>query len=265
MEEKVIKENAGKEEGAPVAPGIKFFVAVPSYDRKISVICAQALMNALQVFTLNNIPFEFKFEVGMSSVALVRNSLARSFMESDCTDLIFIDDDLGFPPFAFRDLISAGDEVVAGVYAKKEEEENYAALLKSRPDGTLIIENGMIEADGLPTGFIKIKRTVFEKLKAAYPEDKYMDVRYGKEAHNYFGPFIKDGRWYGDDYGFSLKCSEVGIRLWIIPDITFSHHGSKNYDGNLFQYLHRPNKNGGRFLPGEKEGPTWISEPSAKE
>jgi hypothetical protein len=263
-EEAVLEKEVAKEEVKTEDKPIKFFVAVPSYDRRISVPCVQSLMNALQVFQLNQIQFEFKFEVGLCWISMARNSLARAFMESDCTDMIFIDDDIGFPPFAFRDLISSGEEVIAGVYPKKEADEVYAALLKTTVQGNLVVENGLIEADGLPTGFMKIKRSVFEKMQAAYPELVYMDTRYGKKTYNFFGEFIRDGRWFGDDYGFCQRWREIGGRLWALPNITFIHQGNKNYEGNLHQFLSRPQQMG-KFLPGEKEGPAWISKPSAKE
>ena len=279
-EQEVIKKQEVKEE-TPATPTTKFFVAVPSYDRRISVPTVQGLLNAIQVFQLNNIPFEFKFEVGMCWISMARNSLARAFMESDCTDMIFIDDDIGFPPLAFRDLISSGEDIVAGVYPKKETDENYAALFKVNQKSELNVENGLIEADGLPTGFMKIKRSVFEKLQADFdrmqvklevlqkenpdlviPELIYTDVRYGKKTYNFFGEFVSNGRWFGDDFGFCRRWQNILGRLWVLPNITFIHQGNKNYEGNLHQYLSR-SAQGGKFLPGEKEGPTWITKPSA--
>ena len=201
---------------APKIPNFKVFVAVPSYDKKFYVNCVSSLINATQVLLKNGIEFSFNFEVGMPWLTMARNNLARSFLESDCTELVFIDADLGFSPEAFRDLIVSNEAIVAGAYPKKQDNPIFAVLVKMGPDGHPIVENGAVEADGLPTGFMKIKRVVFEKIMSAHPELVYEDINTGKPTYNFFGMFIRDGKWYGDDYGFCKLWTDLGERLWIL-------------------------------------------------
>lgn len=212
----------------------KIFVAVPAYDKKLFVQCTQSLMNAMQVMLLMDIKFEFKFEVGCPYVSMARNNLVRAFMASECTDLVFIDADLGFPATAFRDLISSEEAVVGGAYPKKQEHDEYAVRLATDDDFHVINENGALVAEALATGFLKIKREVFEQMQAAYPEKGYVDVNSGEYCYNFFGTYVENEKWYGDDYGFCHLWERLGGRMHVLPDITFLHAGK---EGNFHQHL----------------------------
>lgn len=216
---------------------MKVFVAVPCYDKKVYAPTAQSLMNAMQAMQLMDVPFEFKFEVGCPYVTMARNNLVRAFMESECTDLVFIDADLGFSATAFRDLINSPEEVIGGAYPKKQDELEFAVRLKTDSDHHPINHNGVLLADALATGFMKIKKSVFERMRDAYPELKYQDGVTGKMTYDFFGTFVKNGRWYGDDYGFCHLWEEIGGEMWCMPNIQFTHIGSRNHDGNFHNYL----------------------------
>ena len=221
----------------PKIPNFKVFVAIPSYDKKLYVNCVHGLLNATQVLIKNNIEFSFNFEVGMPWLTMARNNLAREFLASDCTELVFIDADIGFQPEAFRDLIVSNEAIIAGAYPKKQDEELFAVLVKLGEDGHPIVEHGAVEADGLPTGFMKIKRIVFEKIMSAHPELVYEDIITGKPTYNFFGMFIDRGKWYGDDYGFCKLWTDLGEKLWILPNMTLTHAGNKIYSGNLHNLM----------------------------
>ena len=227
------------EGGLPEPPALKIFIAVPCYDKKTFVVCTQSLMNSMQALLLLGIPFEFKFEVGDPYVSMARNKLARYFMKSDCTDMIFIDADLGYDPQSFCNLVTSPEEVIGGAYPKKSEKEEYAVYLKTDEGNHPINVNGVLEAEGLATGFLKIKRVVFEKMIEAYPELAFDEPLSGEEMHNFFGTFVKDRRWYGDDFGFCYLWRQLGGKLWLLPNITFTHVGSKPYIGNFHEYLLR--------------------------
>ena len=248
-------------EQAVAAPPMKIFVAAPSYDSKVFVPCVQSLLNAIQVLLVNKIEMMFRFECGSPYVSLARNNLARAFMESGFTDMIFIDADLGFPPKAFRDLIDSPEELIAGAYPKKQDDTFFPIFAVTDETNHPVVENGVIQVNGMATGFMKIKRSVFEKIAAAHPELEYMDTLTNKKTFDFFGTFVKDGRWYGDDFGFCKLWMETGGKCWVLPDITFIHAGSKNYVGNLHEFLTRL---GDKELA-DKGAPGWTSENTPKE
>jgi len=254
-EEVAQQENVLQE---PTKPPFKVFVAVLAHDTKVHVPCVQGLINAGQLFQVSGIPFEIHFEAGSGGCSMLRNKLVRVFLESDCTDMVFIDSDVGFTPEAFRDLISSTENVIAGVYPKKEEKEVYPLRLKfyldekgiERP----IVENGICEAEGLPAGFLKIRREVFEKMIAAYPELEYDEPFANKKNYSFFGEFIKDQVLYLDDFAFCYRWRAIGGRCWALPNITFIHCGQKHFVGNLHDFMLQP----------QEGGPKWTSDKPAK-
>jgi len=220
--------------------GMKVFVAVPSHDKKLFMNCHQSLMNAMQVLVNCGIPFQFCYEVGLPYISMARNNLVRKFMQSDCTELVFIDADVGFSPGAFHDLVVAAEQVIGGAYPKKQDAEEYAVRLVAAPDGGAVMQNGVLQAEGLATGFLKIKRDAIERLQTTYPELVYSDGMTGQETFNFFGEFKVGDRMFYDDYGFCDLWTRTGGQMWVLPDITFTHSGSRDYQGNLNQFLTRP-------------------------
>lgn len=161
-------------------------------------------------------------------------------MASDCTHMVFIDADVGFAPGAFHDLIIAKEDVIGGAYPKKQDSEEYAVRLKKGDDGNVIFHNGVLMAEGLATGFLKISRKAITDMQAAYPEMVYNDGISNQLTYNFFGEFVVDGRMFYDDFGFSYLWEKTGGDMWVLPNITFTHAGSKDFKGNLHEYLSRP-------------------------
>lgn len=110
---------------------------------------------------------------GNSFVAMARNSLVSDFLEDKFyekfTDFFFIDDDVGWPPDKAVEFLLRDEDIVAGVYPRKYDPIDYPCSLMSK-DGCLI-ENGtgLVQATGVPTGFMRIKRHVLEKMYADSP------------------------------------------------------------------------------------------------
>ena len=214
------------------------FVAIPAYDSKTFVLCTQTLMNAMQVMLINNVRFEFKFEVGNCYISAARNQLEAMFMASDFDQLVFIDADVGMNPKDFLALITAPEDVVCGAYPKKSDEELYAVSWVMDENRRPVEENGVLEATGGATGAMKIRRRVFEKMREAYPNLKYKDFGDNSDRYNLFGTFVED-RWYGDDFGFCKRWRDIGGRVWVLPDMTLIHVGLKNYEGNVYNFMVR--------------------------
>lgn len=134
--------------------------------------------------------------------------------------------------------------MIGGAYPKKSETEEYAVSLAKNENGESFIHDGVIAADGLATGFLKIKRSVFEKMQEAYPDLEYSDCMTSQKTFNFFGEFKIGKRIFYDDFGFCHLWKELGGSMWILPNITFTHAGSKDFKGNLHEYLTKPRPEG---------------------
>jgi hypothetical protein len=99
----------------------------------------------------------------------------------------------------------------------------------------------------MPTGFMRINRSMIEKMIEHYPERKYTDITFDQgEAEAAWDLFpcglatAPDGsrHWDGEDTGFCRLWAEMGGEMWIYPDIIFNHYSEeKYYRGNYKQFL----------------------------
>lgn len=183
---------------------------------------------------------------GDSFVQRARAKLVQQFLKTDCDTMLFFDDDGEWGLDALLKLINTPGDVVAGVYRLKVEPSviKYPhGICLDRDNLPIVRDDGCIKAWGVSMGFTKIKRQVFEKLIKAYPEKEYYSVKDGKPNDYYWDLFpqgVYDHRWLGEDYAFCRLWTNIGGKIWVIPDIDFIHHSQNDaYPGNYHEYLMR--------------------------
>lgn len=172
----------------------------------------------------------------------VRNRLITRAWDAypDATDFFWLDDDIGWPAEAVVQLLIRPEEVVAGVYPKKEPKINFpCTLIKDGDTGELICHENLIAADMVPTGFLRWKRSVVEKMAQLRP--RYIDTIAGeqKEILHIFrtGPLWPDRVWYGEDPAFCREWREMGGDIWVVPNINFTHRGTQLWEANMADHL----------------------------
>jgi len=187
---------------------------------------------------------------GDSYVHRARNSMADLFLrDPDATDLFFIDSDMSWNPEAFVKMCMLPDDVVGGTYPVKNNWEAWTSLPKLFEDNHLhgrVLDDGtaLIEANVLAGGFLRIKRSVLERYRQHYPDLKYTESSTDPDEPNheytqFFAAERIDGKFYGEDHWFSKRLRDMGIRMFIYPDVDMIHWGYKDFRGNYHQYLKR--------------------------
>ena len=78
--------------------GKKVFFGIPAYDHKVSLKQAISLMQFAQEAPPHGIQAAVGSICGCSVVSRARNLLVADFLESDATELMFIDADINFDP-----------------------------------------------------------------------------------------------------------------------------------------------------------------------
>lgn len=201
-------------------------------------VAIEYLMSALateKLLLARSLPHEWCNRPGDPFVAKARSTMVSEFLASKGTDLFFLDDDLGWPADKVLEFIERPEPVLAGVYPQKLDEVSFPCSLEIGADGGLIERDGLFKALLVPTGFLRIKRWVLEKLWEEATPYRETDAS-GKihEARAVFnsGP-AKDGQWWGEDFAFSNSCQLADIEMWIDPDIPFYHRGAKRYGAKM--------------------------------
>lgn len=175
-------------------------------------------------------------EAGNCHVDDARNSLVREFLKTDCTDLVFIDADVGFRCQDLLRLVSVDRDVIAGVYPKKEDAESFPVL--PIPGEIWADEDGLVEVEGVPTGFLRIRRHVLETLSEA--AEGFIGQAGDPVPYKViFERVVSGGQRRSGDYAFCWKWRQLGGKIHVDPEMRFSHTGSKSWIGCLGDHWKR--------------------------
>lgn len=219
---------------------------IPTMSKWISAETYQSMMALQWAMFGRNIPLAQIIVGGDPYLAKVRSKIATIFLRDypQATALFFIDDDVGFPYEAALRLIESDKDVVAGVYPKKEEGETLVwptDLLVDRETRQTIRDGNLYLASHVPTGFLRIKRHVVEKMAAdanmfrdrdasGIEIDVYDIFRMGFAAEDVE---TRRGKWWGEDFEFCARWRNMGGEVWVDPDIPFTHRGTRAWRGTF--------------------------------
>lgn len=231
------------EAGRPIAPPQYVLFATPCLDHRVSLDFFRSYLDTSYLLSANGIKHGCLQLGGCCYLANARNKLATDFLvqHPDATDLFFLDDDIGWTPEAALKLILRPEGVVAGVYPHKSDNLTFPAQLHYDNEKLTEID-GMFLALTVPTGFLRIRRHVLEKMAetaARYPDPD--GSRPGGSPEVIIEIFKTGlngtGAWLGEDTMFCADWIGQGGNIWIDPDIAFSHTGRKRWTGNLADTL----------------------------
>lgn len=227
------------EQGWETAPAQRIFLAVPSYDGKIEPMALISILKGMELLRGNGIGCTFSLLDGDCHVDDARNGMVHAFLESDCTDMVFIDADVAFRPENLLRLVQHDAELVAGVYPKKQDPAEFPVLPLggerwARPDG-------LVEVAGAPTGFMRIARATIEKLVEAHKDRHFypQGPTDGRPHPILFERTLEESRRWSGDYSFCRKWRAIGGKVLIDPEMDFGHVGSFAWTGRLSDYWRR--------------------------
>jgi len=176
----------------------------------------------------------FNLTEGDTPVGRSRNNLTRDFLKTDNDALLWIDSDLEFKPWHIRCLLEHDLPIVAGVYPLKRKE--LAWCLNSVANGQTEQTGILQEVKYVGTGFMLIKREVFEKIAKAYPELRYIEDDQKREpVHNFwrmevgFDSDLGINRWLSEDWWFCEMWRRLGGKVFVDRRVTLKHYGMIAY------------------------------------
>ena len=160
-------------------------------------------------------------------IGRARNVIAKRFLESPATDLVFIDDDVGFKLDDFKLIMRPDVDICMGLYRMKDDQVKFPALMydpiERHPD-----HPELIKLQYGPTGFMRIKRNVFERMQEEWPTEWYEDKN-GKVQD--FFPHGRIGNFFvGEDIKFCERAIRCGFNIWATQGTRLKHTGSKTYE-----------------------------------
>jgi hypothetical protein len=219
-------------------------------------------LQASQMLGANGIESQYSFMFNESLITRARNGLTHTFLKTECTHLMFIDSDIKFDPADIVHMIRADKDIICGIYPKKEINWNTVrqAMSNNVPEDQLKFHTGsfvvnLVDYQGevtVPinqpveifnggTGFMLIKREVFNKLKKKVPHytndvgDLSGQLQQKEKIHEYFATSIEPetNRLLSEDYHFCRIWRLAGGKVWAAPWVKLAHIGTYAFEGQL--------------------------------
>lgn len=273
----------------------KLFVATPMYGGQCLGMYAKSCLDLQAICANYGIEVRFSFIFNESLITRARNYLVDEFLRSGFSHLLFIDSDIHYDPRDVIALLAMDKDVVGGPYPKKsikwsavlaavknniqarEANPNHPEITSADMDkvtgdfvfnpvpGTEKFSVGEpIEVLEIGTGFMMVKREVFELYKTQYPLTSYKPDHVGQANFDgtryiqaYFdciidrareieiqtdlgkckkGDIVKVGgsdRYLSEDYFFCQNWRNMGGEIWLCPWMKTHHVGTYAFNGDM--------------------------------
>jgi hypothetical protein len=240
----------------------KIFVATPMYGGLCTGGYALGLLNMAGICSKHGMALYYAHMQNESLITRARNSLAYDFLASEATHLMFIDADISFNPQDIVSMVNADKDIICGIYPKKE--INWFTVAKAVTEGVepkdlanhtgsfvVNLVGGACEQEGKVyepmqienggTGFMLIKRSVFDALKdkvPTYTNDMFLAIDANpvkKVIHEFFATSIDEetNRLLSEDYHFCKLARKHGFQVYAAPWVHLVHTGTYNFSGQL--------------------------------
>jgi hypothetical protein len=242
---------------------VKLFIATPMYGGACHGLYMKSAINLQIMMNQLGIECRFSFLFNESLIPRARNYLTDEFLRSGYTHMLFIDSDIEFDPNDIMTMLVLNKDIIGGPYPKKSIKwDNVKAAILRNPDvpsGDLERVVGDYVFNPVPgttsfnvyqpldvleigTGFMMIKRDVFERYKARYPEFEYTPDHQGqsnfdgsRKIHAFFHCDIDpvSNRYLSEDYWFCQLWRNMGGQIFYCPWMKTKHLGSYAFTGDL--------------------------------
>ena len=248
----------------------KLFVATPMYGGMAHGLYIKSSLDLQNTMNKYGIETKFSFLFNESLITRARNYLVDEFLRTECTHMLFIDSDINYEARDVVALMALDKDVIGAPYPKKAINwENVAKAARQHPDlepheleklvgqyvfnpvkGTKSFSvTEPLEVLEIGTGFMMIKRQVFEKMKESFPNIHYRPDHVGQKnfdgsryIHAYFDTVIdyKDSitgggsdRYLSEDYMFCQMWRKIGGQIYLCPWMKTQHVGTYAFTGNM--------------------------------
>jgi len=171
-----------------------------------------------------------------SLISRARNTLTAKYLYTkESTHLMFIDADIGWEPWHLLVMLDAQKDVIGGLYPMKSLPVKWC--VNGIPGQAEDPNSNHVEVTKTGTGFLLIKRDVFEKLNAhpavkPFTNDIGLDPVLNPFMKTYFDTAVRENRYYSEDWTFCENWRDIGGQVWVDKRVLLRHTGTYVFDHN---------------------------------
>ncbi len=222
------------------------FLATPMYGGMCSGEYTKAILALKQEIEKEGWGLSTAFIYNESLINRARNDLTKLFLESDSTHLLFIDADIYFNAKDVIRLVKEDRDIIGGLYPLKKidwikirssvlngdsnfHKNGFNYVFTQKNNNDFFDNNEVQEVSGIGTGYMLIKREVFDIIDAeTYTNNSLMFKNSeDKTTKNFFSLEIDEetNTLLSEDYYFCKSWIKTGGKVYLAPYAVAKHIG----------------------------------------
>ena len=243
----------------------------PCYGGQVTEPFFRSWSKAHMTYTKYQIPYSVTTSANESLVSRARCHMVAYMMSNpSATHLMFIDADINFDCLDILHMLQHDKDIIVGAYPKKDLAYDKMLYAAKKDDMTIDefpshgsnyalnydfiydennrpriqTQDGLIKLKDAATGFMLIKREVFERMIQHYPElyfhnDLNLDPEHEKWTYLFFDVMHEQEtkRYLSEDYAFCRRWQAMGGEVWLDPLVKLDHIGHFTFNGNISNIL----------------------------
>jgi hypothetical protein len=204
-------------------------IAMPCYGGMLTESTFMSFIKWANTARQLGIDWTLETMVNESLISRARNTLTAKFLDMpEATHLFFVDADIGWEPWHLLVLLNRDVDVIGGLYPMKTMPIKWVV---NGFEGAEEGPDGLQEVSKAGTGFLLMKKHVFEKMKShpavkQYKNDIGLDPKYDQHLKTYFDTAVRQNRYYSEDWTFCENWRDLGGRIWVDKRVLLRHSGS---------------------------------------
>jgi hypothetical protein len=204
-------------------------IAMPCYGGMLTESTFMSFIKWANTARQLGIDWTLETMVNESLISRARNTLTAKFLDMPtATHLFFVDADIGWEPWHLLVLLNRDVDVIGGLYPMKTMPIKWVV---NGFDGAETGSDGLQEVSKAGTGFLLMKKHVFEKLNKhpavkQYKNDIGLDPRFDQHLKTYFDTAVRQNRYYSEDWTFCENWRDLGGKIYVDKRVLLRHSGS---------------------------------------
>jgi hypothetical protein len=217
-------------------------ICMPCYGGMLTESCFMSYIKWSNTCRQLGIDWTMETMTNESLISRARNTLTAKFLHNkESTHLMFIDADIGWEPWHLLVMLNRDVDVIGGLYPMKSLPVKWCV---NGFDGAETGPDGLQEVSKTGTGFMLIKRAVFEKLNAhpatkPFNNDIGLSIELNPYMKTYFDTAVRENRYYSEDWTFCENWRDLGGKVWVDKRVLLKHTGTYVFDFQTQDQLYR--------------------------
>ncbi len=228
-------------------------LCIPCYGGQLTELTFMSFMRWADTCRQLGIHWTVDTTTNQALISRARNTLVAKFLRTPrSTHLMFVDADIGWEPWHLLALLCARKDVVGGLYPLKILPVRWA--IEDIPGKSAEPDGNLVEVARAATGFLLIKREVFEQLDAhpavrPFANDIGLPTDLEPNLRTYFDTSVREGRYYSEGWTFCANWRDLGGKVFVDKRVVLRHAGNYVFDFATHEKLYRDLK--AMFEPGD--------------